>query len=157
VSVSVRRATKADVDEMSRVLIASITELCVADHKNNAEAIAAWTANKTPESVTRWVADPKLLMLVAERNGEIAAVGSIRLPDEIGLNYVSPAHRFAGVSRATLAAMEEAMRAAGVTEGRLYSSATARRFYRTAGWKDVGGALSGRLAAGYPMRKHLLG
>lgn len=153
--ITIRKAEPADVDAMSRVLIGSITELCLEDHKGNAEAIASWTANKTPESVARWVADPQLTMLVAEHGGEIAGVGALTAPDEIGLNYVAPAHRFMGVSRALLEAMEAAMRDRGVEIGRLNSSATARQFYRSAGWSDLDGPLSGRLVVGYPMEKRL--
>ena len=47
----IRPAREADVPEMSRVLIASITELCAADHGNRADRLASWTANKTPEGV----------------------------------------------------------------------------------------------------------
>lgn len=153
--ITVRKAEPGDVEAMSRVLIGSITELCLEDHKGNAEAIAAWTANKTPESVARWVADPKLTMLVADHRGQIAAVGALTAPDQIGLNYVAPAHRFMGISRALLKRMEAIMQDAGVADGRLYSSATARQFYRDAGWVDVDGPLSGRLVAGYPMQKRL--
>jgi GNAT superfamily N-acetyltransferase len=153
--IALRRAQPADVEAMSRVLISSITELCYEDHKGNSEAIAAWTANKTTQSVARWVADPALVMLVAEHQGEIAAVGALTAPDEIGLNYVAPAHRFMGVSRAMLAGLEALMRESGTSTGRLHSSATARRFYRSAGWIEVDGPLSGRLVAGYPMRKQL--
>ena len=151
--ITIRKAEPADVEAMSRVLIGSITELCLEDHKGNAEAIASWTANKTPESVARWVADPQLTMLVAEHRGEIAAVGALTAPDEIGLNYVAPSHRFMGISRAMLKSMEAAMRDRGVEIGRLNSSATARQFYRSAGWSDVDGPLSGRLVVGYPMEK----
>ena len=153
--ITIRKAEPADVEAMSRVLIGSITELCLEDHKGNAEAIASWTANKTPESVARWVADPQLTMLVAEHGGEIAAVGALTAPDEIGLNYVAPSHRFMGISRAMLKSMEAAMRDRGVEIGRLNSSATARQFYRSAGWSDVDGPLSGRLVVGYPMEKRL--
>lgn len=153
--ITIRKAEPADVEAMSRVLIGSITELCLEDHKGNAEAIASWTANKTPESVARWVADPQLTMLVAEHGGEIAAVGALTAPDEIGLNYVAPSHRFMGISRAMLKAMEAAMRDRSVKIGRLNSSATARQFYRSAGWSDVDGPLSGRLVVGYPMEKRL--
>ena len=47
-SFSVRRAEPDDVLAMSRVLTASIIELCAADHGNDPAAIAAWTRNKTP-------------------------------------------------------------------------------------------------------------
>ena len=50
-SITVRRATGADIPAMSRVLIASITELCAADHGNDPKKLAAWLRNKTPDGV----------------------------------------------------------------------------------------------------------
>ena len=136
--ITVRPARMADAEAMSRVLIASITQLCAADHQNDAAIIAGWTRNKTPESVGRMIANPEGIMLVAERDDEIAAVGCILAPDEIGLNYVAPAHRWRGVSRALLEAMEERLQQRGVTLGRLTSTATAHQFYLGAGWEDAG-------------------
>jgi GNAT superfamily N-acetyltransferase len=75
--------------------------------------------------------------------------------DEIGLNYVDPAHRFQGVSRALLAAMEVAMREAGASEGRLKSTSTAHQFYLDAGWSDIGPLYTGRFIDAWPMRKAL--
>ena len=153
---TVRRAGPADVGEMSRVLIASITELCHADHKGDAEAIAAWTRNKTPEGVMAMLEAPANRMFVAERDGAVAAVGCVVGDDEIGLNYIDPAQRFMGVSRALLGAMEDAMREAGATEGRLKSTTTAHRFYLDAGWSDVGALYTGRFIEAWPMRKALV-
>lgn len=138
---------------MSAVLIDSITELCVADHHNNPEALASWLANKTPDGVAKWFANPAGTMLVAERNGEIAACGSINIADRmILLNYVSPRHRFAGVSKALLADMEARL---GPGEAKLESSATARRFYLAHGWVEDGPPVPHRFIPGYPMRKVL--
>lgn len=39
-SITVRRATEADVAEMSAVMTESITELCIADHKDDPLIIA---------------------------------------------------------------------------------------------------------------------
>jgi hypothetical protein len=150
--ISVRPATLDDVPAMSAVLIASITELCTADHKDNPEALASWLANKTPEGVAKWFGSPTSTLLVAERNGEIAAVGSYSTERKILLNYVSPRHRFAGVSKALLAAMEERL---GPGEARLDSSATARQFYRDAGWTENGPPEPYGFVPGYPMRKVL--
>ena len=150
--ITVRPATLDDVSAMSAVLIASITDLCVADHKNNPDALASWLANKTPEGVAKWFASPSSTLLVAERNGEIAAVGSYRAERKILLNYVSPGHRFAGVSQALLAAMEERL---GPGEARLDSSATARQFYLDAGWTESGPPEPYQFVPGYPMRKLL--
>ena len=134
------------------MLIASITELCAADHKNDPTALASWLANKTLEGVGVWFANPANTILVAERDGEIAACGAFNTGRKIILNYVSPQHRFAGVSKALLEAMEAAL---GAGEARLDSTLTARRFYLAAGWEEAGPPEPYRFVPGYPMRKVL--
>lgn len=151
----VRRATDADAAQISGVLIASITQLCAADHGDDPAIIASWTRNKSPDGVLEMLHNPGLAMLVAERDGAVAAVGCSRHSGEIALNYVSPAHRFAGASKAVLAAMEQELRDQGATVATLTSTATARRFYRSAGWEDTGPPETGHLVVGYPMRKVL--
>lgn len=153
--IRVRLATPADVPEMSRVLIASITQLCSLDHHDDPAAIAAWTANKTQDGVAAMLNEPQNQLLVAQLGGEIAAVGAVIGSDQIGLNYVDPAHRFKGVSRALLAGMEELMRQAGASEGRLKSTLTAHNFYHGAGWLDAGPLYTGRFIDAIPMRKTL--
>lgn len=153
--ITVRRAVLADVPAMSRVLIASITELCTDDHKGDPQAIASWTRNKTLEGVTAMLEAPDNRMFVAERDGAVAAVGCVVGDDEIGLNYVDPAHRFKGVSRALLDAMEAAIRETGATEGRLESTRTAHQFYLDAGWNDAGPLYTGRFTDAWQMRKAL--
>jgi GNAT superfamily N-acetyltransferase len=150
--ISVRRAVPADAPALSAVLIASITELCATDHRNDAEAIANWLANKSPARVAEWFANPANTMLVAERDGEIAACGAFNDERKIILNYVSPHHRFAGVSKALLAAMEAGL---GPGEATLSSTLTAHRFYRAAGWEDAGAQYAGRFIDAIPMRKIL--
>jgi len=154
-SVSVRLATADDVVAMSRVLIASITELCGADHHDDPKLIAGWTRNKTPVAVREMLANPTSSFYVAERDGEVAAVGCIRADGEIGLNYVAPEHRFHGVSKALLATMEAALRAKGFAVARLDSTATAHRFYLATGWVDDDRSGAGHTVASYPMRKRL--
>ena len=150
--ISVRAARLADREAMSAVLIASITELCTADHQNNPEALASWLANKTPEGVSTWFANSANTILVAERDGEIAACGAFNTERKIILNYVAPQHRFAGVSKLLLGAMEAGL---GAGEASLDSTATARRFYAAMGWVDAGPPEPYRFVAGYPMRKLL--
>jgi GNAT superfamily N-acetyltransferase len=139
---------------MSAVMTASITELCGEDHGNDPAAIARWTANKTLAGVRKMLENPATTLFVAEVDGVVAAVGAVT-GDEIGLNYVSPDHRFIGVSRALLEAMEAALKGRGLVEGRLSSTKTARRFYLAAGWvdDDVPGEMFG--LQGFPMRKVL--
>ncbi len=104
----VREAEPSDAAAMSRVLIASITELCVADHGGDAAVIARWIANKSPEGIARWFATPANQMFVAVDDDAVLAVGGLR-GDEIQLNYVAPWARFRGVSKAMLSHLEAAL------------------------------------------------
>lgn len=153
--ITVRRAVEADISAMSEVLTRSITELCVLDHGNDPAAIAAWTANKTPEGVRRMLENPDVQLFVAEHDGVVAAVGCVQDGNEIGLNYVHPDHRFMGVSRGLLAAMEQAIREAGMTEAKLKATQTAHAFYRANGWQDAGDLHTARWIDAWPMRKGL--
>ena len=126
--VKIRQITARDAETLSQVLCASIRELCSADHKNDPELIARWTANKTPEHITRW---------------------------QVLLNYVAPAHRFCGVSRAILTYLEATLAERGISKARLTSTETAHRFYREAGWKDAGEPEIVFGIRGYPTEKEL--
>jgi len=120
--IIVRAATRADATNISELLIASITMLCSPDHHDDPAALAAWLAS------------PDMKLLVAERDSDIAAVGAISTSREIRLNYIAPAHRFAGVSKVLLKTMEVEL---GPGEATLTSTATAQRFYNRRGWEDM--------------------
>ncbi len=141
---------------MSLVLIASIIELCAADYDNDPEKLAAWTRNKSPEGIIAMLSNPDMVLLVAERDGSVLAVGAVNRAGEVALNYVAPEARFTGISRAMMARLEAELVALGFAEGRLEATATARRFYRDAGWSDDGPQATGRKVNGYPMRKRLV-
>ena len=81
--IIVRPAVPADVPGMSRVLIASITELCSLDHHDDPAAIAAWTANKTVDGVAAMLHEAQNQLLVAQLGGEIAAVGQLAVRQAI--------------------------------------------------------------------------
>lgn len=150
--ISVRPAVRTDADAMSRVLIASITELCVADHGRDPERLRGWLANKTPDAVAAWFDNAGNRLFVAEVDGEVSAVGGINAEREVTLNYVAPAHRFCGVSTALLRALEAAL---GPGVATLSSTGTAREFYRRRGWSEGGPPQSWRGTFSYPMRKNL--
>lgn len=153
----VRPATEDDVPAMSAVLMASIIELCAADHGGDPAAIAAWTRNKSPAGVAAMLANADLSLLVVERDGQVAAVGAVTADGTISLNYVAPDARHAGISTALLAHLETMLTQRGHTEARLESTITARAFYQSRGWQADGPQASGRMVNGYPMRKRLLG
>ncbi len=146
--IIVRPARDEDADEMSNVLVASITQLCFADHRDDPEVLAGWLANKTPAGVRGMLANPQARFLLAICDEAIGGVSCYFASREIGLNYVSPTHRFSGVSKTLLRAMEVEL---GPGEATLTSTRTARPFYLAMGWKDADPAE----AASYPMRKLL--
>lgn len=153
--ITVRSARDADAAAMSAVMTASVTELCSADHHDDPANIALWVSNRTPDGVARMLARPGQHFFVAERNGEIAAVGAANTDAMVLFNYVSPAHRFCGVSRALMAHIEQKLRDAGHREARLVSTVTARRFYLEGGWVEDGPPQVEGFSTSYPMRKPL--
>lgn len=154
-SVLIRRAGPGDVPGMSKVLTASITELCAADHGGAPDAIAAWTRNKSEAGVSAMLANPDLQLFVAERTDEIVAVGAVTASGTVSLNYVAPTARFSGISSAMLARLELALLELGHREGRLESTRTAQSFYAARGWQADGPQAADRMVNGYPMRKLL--
>src|SRR5436190_10493851 len=104
--MNIRDATPDDAAVACAVLRASITELCVADHRNDPGILGRWLANKTPEIVAGWAADRDSALLVAVDGAAILGVGAVKDCGEITLNYVAPAARFRGISAALLAALE---------------------------------------------------
>ena len=154
--MEIRDAVSADADAACQVLRRSITELCVADHHNDPAILARWLANKTPEIVASWIAQPGNSVLVAVEGSAILAVGSVTDSGEITLNYVSPDARFRGVSRALLAALETRASERGNTRCILLSTETARRLYRSAGYREDGPPRGKFGSTGsYPMSKPL--
>lgn len=134
-----RLAKPRDAQAGSSVLRRSISELCHADHAGNPAAIAAWTANKTPDSWLAWLAQPGASLFVIERAAEIIGVGMVDGGGTILLNYVAPEARYQGVSTTLLEAMEDASARNGVTMCQLESTKTAQRFYIARGYGPLQG------------------
>lgn len=154
--MEIRDAAPADAAAACTVLRRSIAELCAADHRDDPAILARWLANKTPEIVAGWIARPDNAVLLAVEDGAILAVGSVTDAGEITLNYVSPDARFRGVSRALLEALEARAVLHGNACCTLESTATARRFYLAAGYRENGPPAGNfGTASGYPMRKDL--
>jgi GNAT superfamily N-acetyltransferase len=152
----IRDTVPGDAPAACEVLRRSIIELCVADHRNDPAILQRWLANKTPENVASWIAQPASSMLVAVEDGVILAVGAVTDMGEITLNYVSPDARFRGISRAMLGALEARAAERGNTQCTLISTATARRFYHAAGYAEDGPPQGKFGTTGsYPMAKVL--
>jgi len=150
----IRRATVFDVFGLSRVLTCAIARLCGADHDNDPDKIAAWTANKCPQAVRGWITSGASIWL-AERNGQVAAAGGLRAPDEISLLYVDPGHVGQGVGAALLSRLEAELVLSGAAVGRLMSTRTALGFYRRNGWMPAGDPVDWNGIPQFPLRKSL--
>jgi GNAT superfamily N-acetyltransferase len=152
---TIRSATSADTVEAVATLRRSITELCVADHGNDPEAVSGWLLNKTPEHFQAWLDNTESVIAVAvDAANHVLCVGGANRSGEVMLNYVHPDARFAGVSSAMLVWLEEWLRDAGFTEARLSSSETAHRFYQARGWIGDGPPQPWRgTMVSQPMRK----
>ncbi len=152
----IRDAIAGDAEAACNVLRRSIAELCVADHHNDPVILQAWLANKRPEIVASWIANPVNSMLVAAEDCVIVAVSSVTDSGEIQLNYVSPDARFRGVSRALLKAVEQRAVERGNGRCHLISTETARRFYLSAGYvRDGRPRRKFGTTSSYPMWKKL--
>lgn len=139
-TLHIRPATQNDAEEAVALLRQSITMLCTADHRDNQQEIDDWLANKTTANWAAWLQNPNASVIVAERAGQIASVGMLSHDGVILLNYVAPAARFSGVSKATLNALESAAAQHGNTSCALNSSQTALRFYLARGYAPVAGS-----------------
>jgi len=154
--VKVRDARPEDAEAACLVLRASIIELCAADHGNDPVLLERWLANKQPEIVAGWIARADSSVVVAVEDDTLLAVGSVTDAGEITMNYVAPAARFRGVSRALLAALETRAAERGNTLCRLHSTETAHRFYLANGYVDVGEPIRKfGMNSGYPMSKRI--
>ncbi len=140
-------------DLVSSFLCRSIRELCFLDHKNDADVIEKWISNKSPEHILKWLESSGTYLFLATLNDVPVGVSSFGANGEIFLNYVSPDYRFQGISKKLLDAMEDCLEQLGIESANLYSTATALRFYKAAGWIEQGVPDVVFGITGYPMVK----
>jgi GNAT superfamily N-acetyltransferase len=151
-----RRAVLSDAAAACEVVRRSIVELCYDDHRGDETSLAEWLANKTRANFEQWIGSGQHVSLVAERNNELVGFALLNLRGSIALLYVSPSARFGGISKALLAAMEQAAIAVGLRELTLESSATALRFYTRRGYASTGPPGKGfGITNAYPMSRRI--
>jgi GNAT superfamily N-acetyltransferase len=153
--MQIREASIADAEEACRVLKRSIAELCHLDHRGDARILDLWLGNKTAENMRRWIKESDVF--VAIDDDVIVGVGALDNSGAITLNYVSPNARFRGVSKALIVRLEARALKLGLSRVSLESTATARRFYLSAGYRQTGPPGPSFFAESlcYPMEKQL--
>jgi GNAT superfamily N-acetyltransferase len=155
VTVTVRPAEPRDSNAAALVLQRSIRELCGPDYGNDNALLDYWCANKTPDQVIAWIADPSLETLVAERDGEVVGVGQLSASGDLTLCYVRPDVQESGVGTLLLSSLEKAAADRGVDRITLTSTSTAYAFYRRHGYRVNGAQHSLGAGITYPMEKLL--
>jgi GNAT superfamily N-acetyltransferase len=134
----VRAAVPLDAQAAVEVVRRSIVELCVPDHRNDAETLAQWLGNKTIEQFVAWFASERHYCAVAEDDSGICAVGLVENDGEIQLCYVLPGRQMKGFGTAILASLEAQAKRWGLTRVRLKSTGPARAFYERHGYRSAG-------------------
>lgn len=132
--LQLRKAVVADVFDVSKVLVRSITELCASDHSDDPDLVALWTANKDSESILNCIRSGEDIWL-ADLNGQIAGVASLRNGAEVSRLYVCPDHVSRGVGTALLNRLEQRLLSKGCDQAHLKATTTARTFYMRRGWQ----------------------
>lgn len=135
--ILIRPAQHDDAAAICTVVRRSIEHCCQLDHKDDPALLAAWLANKTVENTLRWLNNPQNIALVAELAGAIQGFAMAQ-HDELMLCYATPEVRYQGVGKAMLCAIEEQLKANGVTLMRLESTLTAQEFYLRNGCQPNG-------------------
>jgi GNAT superfamily N-acetyltransferase len=130
--VHVRPAAVEDAAEACGIIRDSITQLCRLDHGSDAQYLEKWLSSKTTENVRRWIEQAH--RFVAEGGGKIVGVAAMRSDGKVTLNYVAPAARFQGISKALMARIEAAAKSVGIKICTLESTRTALPFYESLGF-----------------------
>ena len=151
----VRAAVPAAAEAACVVIRRSITEFCVADHRNDPTALAAWLANKTPEHVRTWIASADAFSVVAIHADVIVGFAMLSAPGEISLCHLVPEAQGLGLGRAMIAALETEATRRNVAELTLRSTKTAHGFYLRLGFVDAAPPQQGRFVIAQPMKKVL--
>jgi len=141
--VAVRQAVPEDAEAAVAVLRRSITELCISDHRGDAQTIAKWLANKTPQNFVSWIGDDDNFCVVAEAPERLLGVGLLHRSGELRLCYLSPGAQGQGLGKAIYLALEEKAKAWGLKKLSLESTVAARSFYESLGFRPAGAAKPG--------------
>jgi GNAT superfamily N-acetyltransferase len=139
----VRRADPRDAQAATDVLRRSITELCVLDHRGDADTLGKWLANKTPQNFLLWLASDDNFCVVAEADSQVVGVGLLHRSREIRLCYLAPGAQGKGIGKAIYLSLEEQAKALGLGILRLESTVSAREFYERQGFRSTGTATPG--------------
>jgi len=156
--IAVHRACAADAVEACEVLRRSIVELCIADHHQDQQVLAAWLQNKTPQTVAAWINSATHFAVVAVAVTGISGFGLIQRQGEIQLCYVAPELVRRGAGRLLIWSLERQAAQWGLNQVFLTSTLTAKSFYEKLGYLAASEPIRAfGLQQAFPMFKPLAG
>ena len=154
--IVVREASSKDAAAACEVLRRSIRELCGADHRYDAKAVAQWLENKTIENVHQWLEAPSTYGVVAERDGAVCGFAMVGRNGTISLCYLVPEVQYLGVGKRMLAALEARAAQWNLKTLSVESTRTAKSFYERNGYVGTGDTVPAEGPhGGYLLRKVL--
>jgi N-acetylglutamate synthase-like GNAT family acetyltransferase len=131
----IKKATTEHADEACQVLIRSIKEVCILDHKNDQAVLNEWLSNKTTENLEKWITDTSNYSIVALNNrDEVIGLSMISVSGKILLNYLLPEYLFKGIGKLMLNDMEMFAAKLGLKKIIAMSTITASGFYKRNGF-----------------------
>ena len=133
--VDIVEANLGMCEEISHLLVRSISESCFEDHQNDPKRLKTWLENKTPENVKSWLEINRTYCAISQ-SGAILGVLQINTENRILLNYVDPSYSNRGIGTKLLRKLESE-----IGEGErvvVESTATAKPFYIKNGFIELG-------------------
>lgn len=127
----IQHANPTDAQAIANVICDSI-HACHADHHNDPDQIASWTANKAPDNIKKWIDNNYAISFFDKDN--IIGFAMLSPKGELLLNYVLPSSQGKGVGKAMLNVLIQHAREQNLTEIYLESTKTAKDFYQSQGF-----------------------
>lgn len=127
-SFKIAKASSRHIKEINQLIIRSIIEICVADHKNQYVLIQDWISNKTPKNISTWINNNYAYIAISEN---YTVVGFIMMSKrgEILLNYILPGYVKRGIGKALLNKLIKIAKQSKIKELTVSSTITAKPFY----------------------------
>ncbi|MBX2882329.1 MAG: GNAT family N-acetyltransferase [Granulosicoccus sp.] len=133
--ISIRNACTEDAQEICDVIIASVRELCHADHGGDEKKIAEWLNNKTVRNVESWIARNHTVCAVNDARKSVVGVSMLNSNQEILLNYIAPEYAKMGLGKELMKKLEAICSQTGSMT--VQSTLSALAFYQSCGFRLV--------------------
>jgi GNAT superfamily N-acetyltransferase len=134
--LTIRPAIAQDAEALCDVCVRSIRAHCIDAY--TPEQFAILIGEKRPEIFLEWMGKPESRFLTGLLDGQVVGVSMVHRLGWLGLLYTAPEAGGQGVGKAMLAAAEREAVALGLPVLNTKSTLTARTFYESQGYANLG-------------------